>query len=694
MISKQNTGTSTGWRQVNLWCDNWQATEQMAATHLGPLLIGAEDTGSITCWWFVRKGESWRVRFLPVDGRDEAMTTFVNQMTTALVAEAAICGYAEVIYEPEVHAFGGEDATAVAHNLFHADSRHILCHLARAQDRPDHRRELGLLLGARLIRAAGQDWYEQGDIWTQLASHRPTGHEPSSAMLAAVQRLVTAVGDTGDSPLAVAPDWPAAFERAGEALTDLAQQGNLTRGLRAVLTHHLLFAFNRLGVSAQHQHMLATAASRVIFRQKTALDPVLTSDSGRPRPTTVSAVITDTPTADPKQLREDLVTFIDGLGTFRTSQVRDAFRAVPRHLFLPGVDLTTAYAPKPVVTKRADDGTAVSSASSPNVVATMLEQLDVAPGHRVLEIGAATGINAALLAELVGPTGTVVTIELDDNLAAGARANLTATGYDQVEVSCGDGAFGYPARAPYDRIIVTAEAWDLVSAWWQQLAVGGRLVVPLRLHSSGLTRSIAFDLKEPARMISARAAVCGFVPMRGAVKMSERHVRLAADVILKLDGADPPDEAALVQALTDPGHEHWTGVQVRHDEPAEHLDLWLATRNSGISFGRLSGGSAARALGLVNPALRWAGATLYDRGTIAYLAARPLSDEADELGVVAHGPDSRKLADQTSDLLRYWSRERPAQPIITAYPVGTPSDQLSPGAHIIVRPESSLTIAW
>lgn len=425
-------------------------------------------------------------------------------------------------------------------------------------------------------------------------------------------------------------------------------------------------------------------------------DPALTSGSGRSRSTTVRAVTTDTTnttTADPEQLREALVSFIDGLGTFRTTQVKEAFRTVPRHLFLPGVDLTTAYAPQPVVTRRAHDGTAVSSASSPNVVATMLEQLDAGPGHHVLEIGAATGINAALLAELVGPTGTVVTIELDDDLAAGACTSLTATGYDQVEVICGDGALGHPARAPYDRIIVTAGAWDIVSAWWHQLAVGGRLVVPLRLHGSGLTRSIAFDLEEPGLMVSTRAAVCGFVPMRGVAEMSERHVRLADDVLLTLDADDLPDEAALAQAFTHPAYEHWTGVQVRYDEPAEHLDLWLATTNSGACFGRLSAGSAARSLGLVNPATRWAGATLYDGGSIAYLAARPASDEAIKLGVIAHGPESTKLAGQASELLHHWSQERPAQPIITAYPVGTPSDKLSSGTHI-GRPDTSLTIGW
>ncbi|MGH3546710.1 MAG: methyltransferase, FxLD system [Pseudonocardiaceae bacterium] len=694
--------TSTGWRQVNLWCDDWQTAEHMAVTHLGPLLTQAEDTGSITCWWFVRKGESWRVRFLPGDGRDETAVALVEDLTTMLMERGAIhravsIGHGEVVYEPEIHAFGGADAMALAHSLFHADSRHILYHLALARPGTEHRREVGLLLGTRLMRSAGQDWYEQGDIWAQVAAHRTTDkhHEPSPATLAAVQRLLAAYGDTGESPLALAPDWPVAFEHTGQALADMAQQGTLTRGLRAVLAQHLLFAFNRLGIAAEHQHVLATAASQVIFQQEIVPDPPLSSGSGRPHSTTVSAVTTDTTTTttDPEQLRQALISFIDGFGTFRTTQVKDAFRTVPRHLFLPGVDLTTAYAPKPVVTRRADDGTAVSSASSPHVVATMLEQLDVAPGHRVLEIGAATGINAALLAVLVGPSGTVVTIELDDDLAARARTSLSATGYDQVEVLCGDGALGHPAHAPYDRIIVTAGAWDIVSMWWQQLAVGGRLVVPLRLHGSGLTRSIAFDLEESGRMVSAEAAVCGFVSMRGAAEMSEAHVRLADDVILNFDADDLPDEAALAPALTHPAYEQWTSVQVRHDEPAEHLDLWLATTNSGASFGRLSIGSAARALGLVSPAVRWAGATLYDGGSIAYLAARPASDEAIELGVIAHGPDTSKLANRTSELLHRWSQERPAQPIITAYPAGTPNDKLASGTHIR-RPDTSITIGW
>jgi protein-L-isoaspartate(D-aspartate) O-methyltransferase len=677
--------TTTGWRQLNLTCGHWQAAEQMAVTHLRPLLTDAEDNGIITAWWFIRKGDTWRVRLRP------ATPAFIDQTTTALIGQETIRTWSETIYEPETHAFGGTVGMDIAHDLFHADSRHLLDHLAHADH--DHRRELAVILATRLLRAAGQDWYEQGDCWTQLATHRTPAWgvvEPSPSTAAAVQRLITATTDAAGSPLHTAPTWVDAVEYTGRHLADLAAHGTLTRGLRGVLTQHLLFLFNRHGISAPDQYVLAAAAGRIV------LDPASTTPdttAANPTPTSLSAVTstnTDT-TARADELRAALVDYIKSWGTLRTPQVEAAFRTVPRHLFLPGIDLDAAYGRNPVVTRRAADSTSVSSASSPKLVATMLEQLAVQPGHRVLEIGAATGINAALLAELVGPTGTVVTIELDDDLAAGAATSLETAGYPQVKVICGDGALGHPGHAPYERIIVTAEAWDLVPAWWDQLTVGGRLVVPLRLHGSGLTRAIAFDLHQPDQMVSTSAAVCGFVPLRGAAEHTDHHVRLADDVVLKLDAVDLPDHAALAHTLTHPAQHHWTGIHVRHDEPAEHLDLWLATTAS--NFGRLSVGSHARTSGLADPALRWAGAARYDGGTLAYLAARELNDDVNELGVIVHGPDSAKLAAYTTDLLHHWDHQRPSQPTLTAHRAEGLSDLSSTGVRIM-RPHTLITIAW
>jgi protein-L-isoaspartate(D-aspartate) O-methyltransferase len=679
-----------GWQQITLWCAGWKTAEQMAVDRLGPWLSNAEDREVITSWWFVRKAEAWRVRYLSSTGCDEQAQIHIEQLMRDLVADNAIQGWAPTIYEPETYAFGGPDGLAIAHALFHTDSRHVLHHLRQAPR--ERRHEIGLFLCAAMMRAAGLDWYEQGDVWAQVAAHRSTQQQPSESAMDAVRQLITARTSSDGSPLTALPAWPRAFEHAGERLAEPAREGRLTRGLRAILAHHVLFAWNRMGIPGDVQGELAAAAAHVVFRSY--LDDPATLIS---RPTagslaTVNAVTTDiTPAPDPAQLRAGLVDYIRKRGTFRTPQVEQAFLSVERHLFLPGVDLQTAYAPQVVVTKRAADGSAVSSASHPNLVATQLEDLQVRTGHRVLEIGAATGINAGLIAEVTGETGAVTTIEIDQDLTDGARAALKRAGYDHVDVICADGALGHPAGAPYDRIIVTAEAWDLPLPWWEQLAPAGRIVVPLRLHGSGLTRSIAFDLTPSGRLVSSHARVCGFVPMRGTAYHDDRIIQLTSEVVLKLDARDPHDEAALRHALTHPADQHWTGIQIHDDEPVEHLDLWLATNAS--RFARLSVTKTARESGLIDPALRWAGAALYDGGTLAYLALRPSGSATEELGVTVHGPDRDKLAATLTDLLHRWNKDRPAQPTITAHPSGTPDEELSPGT-LISRPNAQLTIAW
>ena len=690
--------TSSPWRQLTITCDHWRAAEQAAAITLAPLISDGLAAGTTSGWWFTRKGDTWRVRIeSPPDG-------FTEQAAACLHRTDGVRAVAETIYEPETTAFGGPAAMDAAHRLFCADSRCLLSLIAAAS--PDLHRELPIVLASRMLRAARQDWYEQGDCWAQLAGHRDNGHEtkPSAATLDAMLTLLTATADSPASPLHEQPDWGSAFDDAGRRLAELASRGILTRGLRAVLTHHLLFLFNRHGVSAADQYLLASAASQVIFGTAGSQhgDTPQKPGSTAPAATTVSAVtmtvgLSDQDRAD--QLREALADYIKSWGTFRTPQVEAVFRTVPRHLFLPGATLDDAYSRNPVVTRRAPDGTSLSSASSPKLVATMLEQLAVQPGQRVLEIGAATGFNAALLAALAGPAGLVVTIELDDDLATEATANLRHAGYPDVQVLCGDGALGHPAQAPYDRIIVTAEAHDITAAWWDQLAPDGTIVVPVRLHGSGLTRAIGFRRSNPDTLVSTSAAVCGFVPMRGIAEHADQRIQLASDAVLNVDAADRPDAPALAQALSHPAAQYWTGIPVRHDEPAEHLDLWLAATTTKASFSRLSVTAQARDRALANPAMRWAGASLYQGGTLAYLSARPIDNDTNELGVTVHGPAAAALAHITLGLLQEWDRHRPAQPSITAYripasPGAPPGDGTMSGASRLSRPCSTLTIAW
>src|SRR5262249_44045487 len=139
-------------------------------------------------------------------------------------------------------------------------------------------------------------------------------------------------------------------------------------------------------------------------------------------------------------LHQALVEKLKTSGCIATPQVEAAFRAVPRHLFLPDVALEKVYADEAIPTKLLENGQAISSSSQPAIMAIMLEQLALEPGLRVLEIGAGTGFNAALMAQIVGERGQIVTLDIDEDIVAGARAHLAAAGFDTVQVVCGDGA--------------------------------------------------------------------------------------------------------------------------------------------------------------------------------------------------------------------------------------------------------------
>ncbi|WP_412540070.1 methyltransferase, FxLD system [Longispora sp. K20-0274] len=673
----------TAWRQVFVTFTDRGDLDEYIRDHLGPALLDAEDTGAVLAFWFIRKGEVLRVRLLPGHDRDQTEAVIERLADHVLARE-----YAHVIYEPETHAFGGTEGMSVAHALFHTDSRHLLTHLANGGG---HQRELAVRLAVRFMRAAGLDFYEMGDVWQTLAAHRafPAGATPGPGLIAGVQHLITASGETPESPLHRQPDWPKVFEQTGQMLAHLNSGGHLTtRGLRAVLAHHLLFLFNRYGVSGCDQALLASAAARFAFCHTRDTRPGSRQDALFD--TRVNLVTNDNPTSS-KALRDQLVTTLTGRGHLRDARIRAAFAAVPRELFLPGVELAEAYAARQYVTKRDDTGAAVSSASSPSLVADMLELLDPRPGQKVQEIGAATGINAALIAHLVGPGGRVDTIEYDGDFIAGARNALEQAGYRQVHVHHGDGALGHPAAAPYDRIIITAGAWDITDAWWQQLAPGGRIVVPLRLHESGLTRAIAFDNRGDGRMDSAgEALVCGFVPMRGSSEHDDHHLRLDADVVLKFDAADQPDRAALAGVLDQPRQELWTSITVTDDDPIGHLDLWLLV-NASKPFARLGAGQTARSTGRVTPAYRWAGAAVYDGGTLSYLAFQPTDQGTYNLGVISHGPDAAKLGPEVTDLLHAWQETgRPNQPMFTAH-------RLEQGAARdgqFTRPSSVFSVAF
>ena len=168
--------------------------------------------------------------------------------------------------------------------------------------------------------------------------------------------------------------------------------------------------------------------------------------------------------------REDMVRQLRRLG-IRDARVLDAMARVPREEFVRDVDREAAYGDHALPIAEAQ------TISQPYVVARMTELLDVRPDHHVLEVGTGSGYHAAVVGDLAKD---VVTVERHQSLADTARETLERLGYDNVRVVHDDGSLGYPALAPYDRIIVTAATPSIDPALAAQLAPGGRLVAPVR----------------------------------------------------------------------------------------------------------------------------------------------------------------------------------------------------------------------
>jgi protein-L-isoaspartate(D-aspartate) O-methyltransferase len=253
---------------------------------------------------------------------------------------------------------------------------------------------------------------------------------------------------------------------------------------------------------------------------------------------------------------------------------RKAFEAVPRHAFVPyyfvagphgyerlwGEDrdpgrrerwLRGAYADTPLAT-RVRDGELISSSSQPSLMARMLTELEVEDGNRVLEIGAGTGYNAALLAHRLGDD-RVTTVDLDPEITEGARRHLVAAGYRPTVVT-GDGARGVPERAPYDRIIATCALESIPRAWLEQCVPGGRVLTPL---ATGLLRLRVRDAGYAEGRFLRTPAY--FVPLRGGGGPRRLHPH---------PGGLPPGAGE---------HERFRfllGLTAGSLDPHEALDLW------------------------------------------------------------------------------------------------------------------------
>ncbi|WSI44773.1 methyltransferase, FxLD system (plasmid) [Streptomyces sp. NBC_01340] len=561
-----------------------------------------------------------------------------------------ITGWTGGIYEPETHAFGGPEGMEVAHDVFCADSPAAL-----AETGTPGARERSVMLLSAMIREAGLDPFEAGDVYARWAALRPPVTPPQGTALehavSAMRRLMNA--DAARRPDAEA-GWGervAAFEDAGRRLRRLVADGRLIRGIRGVIAHHAIFAFNRAGVPADAQAATAWLGRHVAFSAGEGADvstrKSASADSSLPRMET-----TVTPVIDPNQLREALAQRLVDSGHLRSQAAIDAFRTTDRHAFLPGVDLESAYKEDAVPIKHDEHGEMISCISAPSIVATQLEQLGAQPGHKVLEAGAATGYNAALLGKIVSPGGQVWTLDVDQDLVAGASQHLAEAGVDNATAVMADGAAGLPEHAPYDRIIFTVGAGDVPVKILDQLAPGGRLVLPMRIRGS-ISRSFAFERDgdtwktvscEMATFIPLRKGVCDdvytLVPMAG-----EGNVRL------ETFSEQDVDRDALRTVLDQQQTKLYTEVKFRQGSAWEWLYLYLAcVLPNGLS--RLPGQRPG-----FTPHFGWGSMAALDGGSLAYLTIREGEDEKGrywEVGVIGHGEGGADLAERVVSEIRAW----------------------------------------
>jgi protein-L-isoaspartate(D-aspartate) O-methyltransferase len=207
---------------------------------------------------------------------------------------------------------------------------------------------------------------------------------------------------------------------------------------------------------------------------------------------------------DFEKQRRNLVDQLKSQG-ISSNEVLEAMRKVPRHKFVPAAQRHMAYQNRPLSIGHGQ------TISQPFIVGYMTEAASIAPGEKVLEIGTGSGYQAAVLAELAKD---VYTIEIIPELAEGARSVLRELGYKNVHVKTGNGYEGWPEHAPFDAIVVTAAPDEVPQALVNQLALKGKMVIPV----GSTFQEMVIITRDESGVVERRTIPVRFVPMTGKPK--------------------------------------------------------------------------------------------------------------------------------------------------------------------------------
>lgn len=416
-----------------------------------------------------------------------------------------------------------------------------------------------------------------------------------------------------------------------------------------------------------------------------------------------------TPSTEPQQeatqARHRLMEELRSRGIVASDAVAQALATVPREQFMPPeTPMEESYGvDSAVITKTDEHGRSISSVSAAYIQAAMLEQADLATGMQVMEIGSG-GLNAAYIAEIVGPAGRVVTVDIDPDVTQRAVDALKGSIYeDRVKVLTMDAEHPVPVEdmpeKGFDAIIVTVGAWDIAPAWLDQLAHSGTLVVPLLMNGS--SRVIAFQPDADAggdHLVSTSHQVAGFVPMQGEGSNDGRtllipdvdrtHLRLLFDK----DYPAPPGD--LNGLLASPMHETGSGVVVAAGESFIDLYLRMSWNTEGVCRLIPEPGSE------FGNQESWFPFGVVAGSGLAYIASRRVPDGSGfEMTARAYGADHAEAASVLIKQIRAWDhagRDQAPAPTYRYWPNRheAPADALVPGSSALAKRHGVLTVSW
>jgi protein-L-isoaspartate(D-aspartate) O-methyltransferase len=385
-------------------------------------------------------------------------------------------------------------------------------------------------------------------------------------------------------------------------------------------------------------------------------------------------------------LRQALVERMRAGGALRSERIAEAFAAEARERYVAG-PLEEVYDDRAIVIKR-DGEFAISSSSQPSMMALMLEQLALEPGQRVLEIGTGSGYNAALLARLTGPQGSVLTLDLEADLVRSASAALADVPNVQAVAADADAPGALPGT--FDRIIATVAASEVSPEWFAALRPGGRIVLPLVLGT--LQVSVAFE-RAGAALESAGCVGASFMALRGAARHAVRATLLGDEPAIVLRARDERVAPEAVWALLCSGGTYQSEPldcgDARHD-----FGLWLDVREPAFCA-LTAGGSAAAARRVPDAYGEEAGAEpfaatfgLFAEGSLALVER------------TAQGPGLRSYGGpQAAQRLRaaaaaWRAAGSPGAAALRVRAVYGEPGTLPAGTIVLERPRSRLLLAW